>query len=41
MQNSLEIAVKKGFKEIYNIDIESVEFLSISYSGYSVRPVTS
>jgi arginyl-tRNA synthetase len=26
MQNSLEIAVKKGFKEIYNIDIESVEF---------------
>jgi len=26
MQNSLEIAVKNGFKEIYNIDIESVEF---------------
>ena len=26
MQTSLEIAVKKGFKEIYNIDIESVEF---------------
>ena len=26
MQNSLEIAVKKGFKEIYNTNIESVEF---------------
>jgi arginyl-tRNA synthetase len=26
MQNSLEIAVKKGFKEIYNVDIKSVEF---------------
>ncbi|WP_372793025.1 arginine--tRNA ligase [Lutibacter sp.] len=26
MQNSLEIAVKKGFQEIYNVTIESVEF---------------
>lgn len=26
MQNSLEIAVKKGFKEIYNTNIESVDF---------------
>jgi arginyl-tRNA synthetase len=26
MQTSLEIAVKKGFKEIYDVDIESVEF---------------
>lgn len=26
MQNSLEIAVKKGFNEIYNTNIESVEF---------------
>ncbi len=26
MQNSLEIAIKKGFQEIYNVTIESVEF---------------
>ena len=26
MQHNLELAVKKGFKEIYNTDIESVEF---------------
>jgi len=26
MQNSLEIAVKKGFQEIYNVTIKSVEF---------------
>ena len=26
MQNTLEIAIKKGFKEIYQVDIESVEF---------------
>ncbi|WP_456379321.1 arginine--tRNA ligase [Lutibacter sp.] len=26
MQNSLEIAVKKGFQEIYNVSVESVEF---------------
>ncbi|OGS71356.1 MAG: arginine--tRNA ligase [Flavobacteria bacterium RIFCSPLOWO2_12_FULL_35_11] len=26
MQNSLEIAIKKGFKEIYDVDVDSVEF---------------
>ncbi|MBG7631774.1 MAG: arginine--tRNA ligase, partial [Bacteroidetes bacterium] len=26
MQNSLEIAVRKGFKEIYKLDIDAVEF---------------
>jgi len=26
MQHNLELAVKKGFKEIYNTNIESVEF---------------
>ncbi|MFO7672468.1 MAG: arginine--tRNA ligase [Lutibacter sp.] len=26
MQNSLETAIKKGFKEIYDVDVDSVEF---------------